>query len=276
MNRKDYLLGAITLLLLGGCVSSSQYRKSQDDLSKCVTDKQGLQQDKQGLQQQVDALNSEKTNLAQTAQAKDEEINKLKGTYDQLVGSLKNEIANGEIQVTQLKDKLTLNLVEKILFDSGRAQIKDTGKEVLDRIGNVLKNVQDKDIRIEGHTDNVPVGRKLRETYPTNWELSTARATNVVRYLQENDGVDPTRLIAAGFSEFHPVASNETPEGQAENRRIDIVLVARDVSSPTPASTPAVSTSTTTEVSPAVTTSSGTEEAPTAPAPSEAPTTPEP
>jgi chemotaxis protein MotB len=237
MQRQEFVLGVIGLMILSGCVSSSQYRKSQNDLTKCVTDKQGLQQ-------QVDALNTEKANLTQTAQAKEEEINKLKGTYDQLVGSLKNEIANGEIQVTQLKDKLTLNLVEKILFDSGRAQIKDTGKEVLDRIGNVLKTVQDKDIRIEGHTDNVPVGRRLRETYPTNWELSTARATNVVRYLQEKDGVDPTRLIAAGFSEFHPVASNDTPEGQAQNRRIDIVLVARDVSA-TPPPTPAASSDTT-------------------------------
>jgi chemotaxis protein MotB len=221
VNRKALLPFIFAALLLTGCVSSKQYRMSQDELAKCRTDQSMLQQ-------QVDSLNTDKANLAQTAAQKDEEINKLKGTYDQLVGGLKNEIANGQIQVTQLRDKLTVNMVDKILFDSGRSDIKPTGMEVLGRIGDVLKKVADKDIRVEGHTDNVPVGSRLRQRYPTNWELSTARATNVVRFLQEKGGVDPTRLIAAGYSEYHPVSSNDTEEGQADNRRIDIVLIARE------------------------------------------------
>jgi chemotaxis protein MotB len=217
MNR-EILAAVLSGLLLSGCVSMSAFRKAQADAAQC-------QSEKTTLQQQMDTLNLDKETLSKTAAEKDAEIAKLRGTYDQLVGSLKNEIANGQIQVTQLKDKLTVNLVEKILFDSGKAQIKPSGMEVLHRIGDVLKGVQDKDIRIEGHTDNVPVGPRLRERYPTNWELSTARATNVVRYLHETAGVDPTRLIAAGAGEYHPVASNDTPEGQADNRRIDIVLV---------------------------------------------------
>jgi chemotaxis protein MotB len=214
-------------VILVGCVSTSKYRQQEQLATQFATEKQTLQE-------MVDALYKEKTAMTEVQQAKDAEIARLKGTYDQLVDSLKGEIASGEIQVTQLKDKLTLKLIEKILFDSGRAEIKAGGKKVLDRIGQVLKKVQDKDIRIEGHTDNVKVGPKLRERYPTNWELSTTRASNVVRYLQEKAGVDPKRLIAAGYGEYHPIALNDTPVGQAANRRIDIVLVAPEIAAPVP------------------------------------------
>jgi chemotaxis protein MotB len=108
--------------------------------------------------------------------------------------------------------------------------VKESGKQILDRIASALKNLQDKDIRVEGYTDNVPLSPKLHDRFPTNWELSTARATNVVRYLVENAGLDPSRLIAAGFGEYHPIISNATEEGRAQNRRIDIVLVPHEVS----------------------------------------------
>src|SRR5207302_3845906 len=128
------------------------------------------------------------------------------------------------------KDKLTLNMVEKILFNSGQADVKESGKKILDSIASALKKIQDKDIRVEGYTDNVPLSPKLRDRFPTNWELSTARASNVVRYLEEKAGLDPSRLIAAGFGQYHPISSNDTDEGRAQNRRIDIVLVPHEVS----------------------------------------------
>jgi chemotaxis protein MotB len=121
-------------------------------------------------------------------------------------------------------------MVEKILFNSGQAEVKESGKKVLNQIAAALKNLQDKDIRVEGYTDNVPLSPKLRDRFPTNWELSTARATNVVRYLEEKSGLDPSRLIAAGFGQYHPIVTNDTDEGRAQNRRIDIVLVPHEVS----------------------------------------------
>ena len=247
MHRNTLLFGVIAFLIPAGCVSSSKYQK---DMAACTDEKALCIREKTTLEGQVDALNKEKTDLAAQTQSKEAEINQLKGTYDQLVGSLKSEISNGEIQVTQLKDQLRLNMVEKILFDSGSTKIKETGKKVLDQIAQALNKVADKDIRVEGFTDNVPVGSKLRERYPTNWELSTTRATNVVRYLQEKGNVDPGRLIAAGYGEFHPTAPNDTPEGQAQNRRIDVVLVAPEIAAPAakitsqqqPATTPATAT----------------------------------
>ena len=160
--------------------------------------------------------------------AKAAELEKAKKSYEDLQAGLKSEIAAGEIKITQLQGKLTVNLVDRILFDSGKAEIKDDGRKVLDKVGGILNTVLDKNIRIEGHTDNKPITGDLLAKYPSNWELSTTRATAVARYLQDHAKVDPARLVAAGFGEFHPIAPNDTAESRALNRRIEIVLVPRD------------------------------------------------
>jgi chemotaxis protein MotB len=116
-------------------------------------------------------------------------------------------------------------MVDKILFPSGEAEITPAGLEILDRVGKVLKNTEGKIIRVEGHTDNVPIHPNLQKKFPTNWELSTARATNVVRFLQEKVGIKGTRLQVIGMSEYSPVADNKTPEGRSQNRRIEITLL---------------------------------------------------
>ncbi len=160
--------------------------------------------------------------------AKQAEIDKVKQNYEDLTAGLKGEIAAGQVTITQLKGKLTVNMVDKILFDSGQADVKSDGKKVLDKIGVVLAGVLDKDIRIEGHTDNKPITAALQSKYPSNWELSTARATAVARYVEDNAKIDGKRLIAAGYGEFRPIATNDTVEGRAENRRIEIVLVPKE------------------------------------------------
>jgi chemotaxis protein MotB len=164
----------------------------------------------------------------QLQKEKEQAIAGMKDTYESLVKELKQEIKEGEIQITQLKDRLTVNMVEKILFDSGSAVIKKNGRKVLDRVADILKNVGGHQIKVEGHTDNVPIGPTIIDKFPTNWELATARATTVVRYLQER-GVDPKLLSAEGYAEYRPVDSNDREEGRAKNRRIEIVLVPQDV-----------------------------------------------
>jgi chemotaxis protein MotB len=159
---------------------------------------------------------------------KNAELLQLKKSYEDMTAGLKSEIANGQVQITQLQGKLTVNLVDQILFDSGSAEVKGDGKKVLSKVADALNKIADKDIRIEGHTDNKPLSAALQSKFPSNWELSTARATSVARYLQDHAKVTPERLIAAGYGEFHPKVSNETPEGRAKNRRIEIVLAARE------------------------------------------------
>lgn len=178
------------------------------------------------LEQQKAALERELENrIKEISEEKEEEIARLKNAHDELIGDLKKEIEEGQIQITQLADRLSVSMVDKILFPSGKAEITPEGLKVLERVGKVLKNTHDKIIRVEGHTDNVAIHPNLQKEFPTNWELSTARATNIVRFLQENVGIKGERLQAIGMSEYHPVASNKTPAGRSQNRRIEIILL---------------------------------------------------
>ncbi len=157
-------------------------------------------------------------------QAREERLAEVQGTYDELVGKLEEEIQRGEVKISELKGKLTVNVVDKILFDSGQAALKPAGIRVLQQIGDILKSAADKDIQVEGHTDNVPIRGTLTQVYPSNWELSTARANTVLHFLQDKTDIPGERLSAVGYGEYRPIASNSTPEGRALNRRIQIVL----------------------------------------------------
>jgi len=108
-----------------------------------------------------------------------------------------------------------------------KEQIKKEGLAVLKRVVEISKKVKDKNIRIEGHTDNVKITSRLAKVYPTNWELSAARAINVLKYLQQQ-GIDPKILSATAFGEYQPLADNSTAEGRAKNRRIAIILLPQD------------------------------------------------
>jgi len=183
------------------------------------------------LSQRLGQLESEnarlKDDVAQLQKLKEMEVQKTSKTYENLLDSMKSEISKGEVTISELKGKLTVNLVESVLFDSGKAEVKPNGLVVLQKVIDILKNIKDKVIRIEGHTDNVPIVGALTRKYPTNWELSAARAINVARYLQQQ-GIDPALLAAVAYGEYKPVAPNDTDEGRAKNRRIEIVLVSKE------------------------------------------------
>jgi chemotaxis protein MotB len=212
-------------------------KKNEEDLrmlqAKASDLEQRLQAEKATvtrLQQGGEALAAEKERLEKERAAKEAEIERLTRTQQELSKSLQAEIERGDITIKQVRDRLTINMVEKVLFNSGQAQVKPAGLKVLTQVSDVLKNVTDKQIRIEGHTDNVPIGVKIRDKFPTNWELSTARATTVVRFFIDRGGVSRESLEAVGFADTRPVASNDTDEGRTENRRIEIVLYPRDLS----------------------------------------------
>jgi chemotaxis protein MotB len=187
--------------------------------------------DRKELAGKVAALEAEKTQviatrdaLAKSVEAKSSELAELKGTYDKLQDKMKEEIAHGDIQLTQSGGKLRVGLVDKILFDSGEASISKRGEGVLARVGAVLATIEDRQIQVSGHTDTTPISDKLKAQFPTNWELSTARATTVVRFLAEKAAVPAGRLVASGYGEFEPISSNKSPAGRAHNRRIEILL----------------------------------------------------
>jgi chemotaxis protein MotB len=165
--------------------------------------------------------------IAKVSRQKDEELDRLKRTHDDMVSSLRQEIEAGEVTITRIADRLSVNIIDKILFPSGESSVSEAGQKVLARVGKVLITTRDKTIRIEGHTDNIPIGKALQGRFPTNWELSTARATNVARFLHENTNIDPGAFEAVGLGEYHPIADNRTPKGRSHNRRIEIILYPR-------------------------------------------------
>ncbi len=176
------------------------------------------------LEAEKEELQTQKAELAKSVQAKEGELSEIKGTYQSFQDKMKDEIARGEINLEETGGKLRVGLVDKILFDPGEAEISKRGEEVLARVAEALVAIPDKQIQVSGHTDRMPINSKLIERYPTNWELSAARAINVVRFLAEKANVRSDRLVASGYGEFHPVASNKTTAGRARNRRIEILL----------------------------------------------------
>jgi chemotaxis protein MotB len=176
----------------------------------------------------LDAENAKlKTENANLVKAREEQVQKVSSTYESLLEKMKSEISKGQVTISELKGKLTVNMVDSILFDSGKAEVKKGGLEILGKVISILKDVNDKSIRIEGHTDNVQIVGVLAKRYPTNWELSAARAINVARHLQDQ-GIDPGQLSAVAYGEWKPVATNDTAEGKAKNRRIEIILVPKE------------------------------------------------
>jgi chemotaxis protein MotB len=149
-----------------------------------------------------------------------EELARLSGTYTGLVEDLEAEVAAGQIQIEQLREGLHLNLSQEILFPSGSARINEHGAAVLQTVARRLESLPDA-IEVRGHTDNVAIGSGAK--FRSNWELAAARAATVVGLFEAN-GIDPVRLSVLSFGEHAPIASNDSPEGRAKNRRIEIRL----------------------------------------------------
>ena len=206
---------------------------AQEEITKLQKQATELEADAARLAKEREQLRQEQSQLAATLEqerlAKEEEITRLTRTQEELSKSLQDEIAKGNITIQQVRDRLTINMVDRVLFDSGQAQVKPSGVEVLTQVGDVLNKISDKQIRIEGHTDNVPISLKLQNRFKTNWELSTARATTVVRHLIDRGGVGRQHLSAVGYADTQPLASNDSEEGRSSNRRIEIVLYPKDL-----------------------------------------------
>jgi chemotaxis protein MotB len=206
---------------------------SREEIARLQKQAADLEANTARITKEREQLLQEQSQLAATLEqerlAKEEEIKRLTRTQEDLSKSLQEEISKGNITIQQVRDRLTINMVDRVLFDSGQAQVKPAGVQVLKQVADVLNKITDKQIRIEGHTDNVPISSKLQNRFKTNWELSTTRATTVVRYLIDQGGVDRQYLSAVGYADTHPLASNDTEEGRSSNRRIEIVLYPKDL-----------------------------------------------
>ena len=146
-------------------------------------------------------------------------------TEQALNQQLQAEVRADQVQITQLQDRLKVTMVNQLLFPEGGWELHRQGEQTLPKIVPTLQSLQNQRIVVEGFTDNVPIGPELRNRFPSNWELSTARATGVVRYLVAQ-GVNANSISAQGFGDSQPVASNDTAQGRAKNRRVEIMIMA--------------------------------------------------
>ncbi|HEY1405127.1 MAG TPA: OmpA family protein [Spirochaetota bacterium] len=211
-----------------------QLAKDNEELKKSLTEKSDQ------LSKMIATLSSEKQNLerklatmqksadVQKAQ-EDREIASAKTSYDKLMGDLKKEIDDKSVEVQQYKGMLTINIVDRIFFDSGKADIKTQGYSVLNRVGAILKNMPDKVIQIEGHTDDVPIAAEYQNVFPNNWALGSRRAVNVAVYLIDKLNIDPKNIEVISFSKYRPRVPNTSEENRAKNRRIEIVVANRSL-----------------------------------------------
>ncbi len=167
------------------------------------------------------ALNEELSKSSKKLAEAKAELEKKSTDYEGLAKSLQAEISAGKIELSELRGKMTVKMKDKILFASGSATVGQEGLDALAKVAQAFKGVRGRIVRVEGHTDNEPVGKNV--PFANNWELSVARSLAVVKVLQDQ-GVNPTVLSAAGFGEYHPIARNDSPEHKSLNRRIEIVL----------------------------------------------------
>ncbi len=176
------------------------------------------------LGENVESLEGQNTRLQQALEELRERERQAQArldTFRNLIEQFRSMIESGQLRVRIVRNRMVVELPEGILFDSGRAELKERGQETLAEIANVLARIENRSFQIAGHTDNIPIrNRRFRN----NWELSTQRAVTVTRYLI-SEGVPANRVSAAGYADTEPTASNDTPEGRAQNRRIEIVLL---------------------------------------------------
>ena len=164
-------------------------------------------------------------NVIETPSIRDQEELDLEKLRDILEDYADSANLGEEITISINERGLTIRFADRVLFDPGKADLKPDAKEILNDVAEILQRNEFKDklIKVEGHADTTPVSPK--DGFPTNWELSTTRATNVLRFLVEEKGIEGGRISASGYSYYRPIAPNDTKENKAKNRRVDIVIL---------------------------------------------------
>jgi len=175
--------------------------------------------------QRLEAISNLRERVAELEKEKEMAVQMARGLEEEM----RAELESKDVTISKLQGKLTVNILDRILFDSGEAVLKTDGEAVLRKIASILAQHPELKIHVIGHTDNVPIRPSARSRFASNWELSTARALAAVRFLTEQAGVDPQRLGAVGYGEFRPIADNATAEGRARNRRIAVTILADEL-----------------------------------------------
>lgn len=209
-----FMLAAL-VFLASGCAAMKQLEQENTELKQKVGELEQLSQDYSDKLRQVEQMS------AQDKAKMREEMDRMR---TDLNNKLQLQVLENEAMVKKMKDLNVIELGEAALFASGQADLTRKGSTVIDEIAGVFDQYPGYHMRVEGHTDSKPISQNLKDRFASNWELSTARATSVVRYMIHGLKMDPQRISAAGFAHYRPVAGNDTRDDRAKNRRIRIVV----------------------------------------------------
>ena len=229
MPKETWIIASVlTVALLLGLLGLTSWEKKQE-----VEKVRAELAEAQAAATKAEAEAGDLKGKLADSQARNEELHKEQDivvhTHQNLEDEMRNALESKDVTISQLQGKLTVNILDRVMFDSGEAELKPAGAAVLRKVAAVLAQHPNLKIHVIGHTDNVRIKPAARNRFPSNWELSTTRATAAVRFLTESAGVDPRRLGAVGYGEFRPVADNATPEGRARNRRIAITILSEEL-----------------------------------------------
>ena len=212
------ILLIIGTFALSGCAMIDRARRADD-----------LEQQVASLQYKLKQMQQEKAKeVASVIEEKERQLSDLEKAKIELEESLKKEIGEYKAKLQMTERGLVITFISEIFFDSGKAEIRTDGKPSLAKVAEVLnKQVIDSNVAVEGHTDNDPI---KHSNWESNWELSSARALAVLHYLVDEGSVNPKRLSANGYGEYHPVAPNDTLQNKQKNRRVEIVILPKNIS----------------------------------------------
>jgi chemotaxis protein MotB len=220
----------LAVLLCAGCCSQQEetIKQKETRISELESKNKELEasvEDHDVLSREVDNLKSKlntQQEILDEMAAREAQSQKRLDLLRDMMSKFKGMIDAGQLSVHVQQGKMKLELPSEVLFPSGSAELSDKGKETLDEVAKVLKEIKGREFQVAGHTDSKKITKPGE--FETNWHLSAARAVSVVIYLQDK-GIKPRQLSAAGYSQYHPVASNAKKSGQAQNRRIEITLL---------------------------------------------------
>jgi chemotaxis protein MotB len=225
MVKQALIIASILSALVVAAIVGVSIRRQTQQASDVKSQLQQLRAAAEESAAQAAKLQQELTNSHARIEALIREKEQVAKTQRQMEDQMRAALQNKDVTISELQGKLTVNILDRVLFASGEADLKPEGEKVLSQVAGVLMQHTNRQVYVIGHTDNVPIRASVFSRYASNWELSTARATSAVRYLTEKAGVDPARLAAVGYGEFHPIADNSSAEGRARNRRIEIVIM---------------------------------------------------
>ena len=230
VTKKQWNIASVLSVLAILAIVGLSFWQQSGELEKARQEAQAAHSEAREAAARAAALSNDVAQIQNQVAALQQEKEAAITTQKSIEDSMKTALESKDVTISQLQGKLTVNILDRILFDSGEASLKPEGEKVLRQIASVLSKYPHRQIHVIGHTDDVPIRLGARARFPSNWELSTARANAAVRFLCESAGVDPTRLAAVGYGEYHPVAENSTDEGKAKNRRIELVVLPEELS----------------------------------------------